>query len=521
MTQLEEVPAAGTITRLPMTGEEYLESLRDGREVWLHGERVDDVTTHPAFRNSARMIARLYDAMHDPARKDVLTVPTDTGNGGFTHPWFKVARTKDQIREGRRAIEEWARMTYGWLGRSPDYKAGFMISLAGNPGAAGRFEGNVRRWYADMQERLLFLNHALINPPTDRNLGWEGAADVNVRVVEERDEGLVISGAKVVATGSALTHHTFVGSLMPITAKEFSPIFIAPMNAPGVKLICRQSYELNAAHVGSPFDYPLSSRFDENDSIIVFDRVLVPWENVFSYEVETSNSLLVHSGSPQRAYMQGCIRLAVKFDFLVGLFIKGLEMTGTSEFRGVQTRIGELITLRNLFWTCVDSMVENAVPWPDGSMVPNPDAGAVYRVMMGQAYSRAKEIFEQDIASALIYLPGSTSDWHNAELRPYLDRYVRGSGGRSAEERVKLLKVIWDAIGSEFGGRHELYERNYAGNHEFNRLAAVMEQTATGQIDGYKAFVDSFMAEYDLDGWTVPDLVNNDDVRVVGPGRHR
>jgi 4-hydroxyphenylacetate 3-monooxygenase len=289
---------------------------------------------------------------------------------------------------------------------------------------------------------------------------------------------------------------------------------MVPMDAKGLKLICRPSYELNAATVGSPFDYPLSSRLDENDSILIMDRVAVPWENVFCYDIDKASNFAVASGFIFRAMLQGCVRLAVKFDFLVGLFLKGLEMTGTSDFRGVQARAGELVCLRNLFWTCVDSMVDNPVPWPDGTFVPNPDAASVYRMMMTQAYPRAKEIFEQDIASALVYLPSSAADWKAPELRGYLDTYVRGSDGRSAVDRVKVMKLIWDAIGSEFGGRHELYERNYAGNHENIRIEAYLGQLQSGQVDGYKAMVDRCLAEYDLDGWLVPDLVNPDDVNV-------
>jgi 4-hydroxyphenylacetate 3-monooxygenase len=504
-------------TRQPFTGAEYLESLRDGREVWLHGERVVDVTSHPAFRNTARMVARLYDAMHDPATRDTLTVPTDTGNGGFTHPWFKVTRTRDDLRRSAKAIEEWARITYGWLGRSPDYKGGFTAGLGACAEVFAPYEANARRWYVEAQERVLFVNHAIVNPPVDRDQGDGAAADVCIRVVEETDAGPIVSGAKVVATNAALTHHNLIGNLLPVSAKEFSLTFMCPVNAPGVKLICRPSSELNAATMGSPFDYPLSSRLDENDAILVLDRVLVPWENVLAYDVESANSVIQRSGFGERAMFQGCIRLAVKFDFLVGLLVKGLEMTGTSGFRGVQTRIGELICLRNLFWTCVDSMVENPSTWTDGTLVPNSDAASVYRLMMTQAYPRAKEIFEQDIASALIYLPSSSADWANPELRPYLDRYVRGSGGRDAEERVKLMKLIWDAMGTEFGGRHELYERNYSGNHELIRLVPYFQQRQSGQIDGYKAMVDRCLAEYDLDGWTAPDLIDNHDVRVTGP----
>ncbi|WP_413248986.1 4-hydroxyphenylacetate 3-hydroxylase N-terminal domain-containing protein [Sinomonas flava] len=117
----------------PQTGDEYIESLRDGREVWIYGERVKDVTTHPAFRNSVRMVARLYDGFHDEATASKLLVPTDTGSGGLTHPFFKAARSIDDLKASRTAIETWARMSYGWLGRSPDYKGSFLGTLGGMP----------------------------------------------------------------------------------------------------------------------------------------------------------------------------------------------------------------------------------------------------------------------------------------------------------------------------------------------------------------------------------------------------
>ena len=130
----------------PQNGAEYLDSLRDDREVYLYGERVKDVTTHPAFRNTARMVARLFDALHDPKRKDKLLVPTDTGNGGMTHAFFKAPKTPQELLAGRTAIAEWAKLTYGWLGRAPDYKAAFLATLGANaefyapyqPGSAPR-----------------------------------------------------------------------------------------------------------------------------------------------------------------------------------------------------------------------------------------------------------------------------------------------------------------------------------------------------------------------------------------------
>ena len=191
-----------------MTGAEYLESLRDGREVYIYGERVKDVTTHPAFRNSARMIARLYDALHDPQQQSVLTSPTDTGSGGFTHPFFKASRNRDEQVAARDAIAAWARMTYGWMGRSPDYKAAFLATLGANADFYAPYQDNARAWYKRCQENVLYLNHAIVNPPVDRNRPPDEVADVYVHVEKETDAGLIVSGAKVVATGSALTTTT-------------------------------------------------------------------------------------------------------------------------------------------------------------------------------------------------------------------------------------------------------------------------------------------------------------------------
>src|SRR5947208_1430361 len=167
-----------TVGVRPFTGEEYLESLRDGREIWIYGERVKDVTTHPAFRNSARMIARLYDALHDPAKRDVLTTETDTGNGGFTHRYFKTPRSAEDLVAGRDAIAAWARLTYGWMGRAPDYKGSFLGTLDANADFYDPRQANARRWYKAAQEKVLYFNHAIVNPPVDRNLPPDQIGDV-------------------------------------------------------------------------------------------------------------------------------------------------------------------------------------------------------------------------------------------------------------------------------------------------------------------------------------------------------
>jgi 4-hydroxyphenylacetate 3-monooxygenase len=499
----------------PYTGAEYLESLRDGREIWIYGEKVKDVTTHPAFRNTARMLARLYDALHDPAKKDVLTIATDTGSGGFTHRFYKATKNAEELVAARDAIAEWARLTYGWIGRSPDYKAAFLATLGANSDYYKPYDENARRWYKKVNDEVSFVNHAIVNPPVDRDKPLDEVKDVYMHVVDENDKGLIVSGAKVVATTSSLTHYNFIANngALPIKTKPFAFVCMVPTGAKGVKLLCRPSYEMMSAVMGTPFDYPLSSRMDENDSILIFDKVFVPYEDVFAYgDIEKVNNFFPRSGFLPRFMFQGCTRLAVKLDFLAGLLLKAVEATGAKDFRGVQAQVGEVIAWRNCFWGLTDAMARTTMPWTPGYVLPNLEYGLAYRVMASIAYPKIKEIIENSLASALIYLPSSALDFKVPELRPYLDQFVRGSNGYSAVERVKLMKLMWDAIGTEFGGRHELYERNYFGNHESIRFETLMVADATGASKRFKGFAEQCMAEYNLDGWTAPDLIQNDDV---------
>ena len=514
-TQAAEVNSAAR-TR-PFTGQEYMESLRDGREIWIYGERVKDVTTHPAFRNTVRMLARLYDALHDQ-RKSTLCIETDTGSGGYTHKFYRATRNAEELVGARDAIAEWARVTYGWMGRSPDYKAAFLATLGANAEFYTPFQESARRWYKKVQEEVTFVNHAIVNPPVDRNKELSEVRDVYMHVEKETDAGLIVSGAKVVATTSTLTHYNFIANngALPIKTKDFAFVCIVPTDAPGLKLFCRPSYEMGSAATGSPFDYPLSSRVDENDSIIVFDKVFVPWENVFAYgDIDKVNNFFPRSGFLPRFMFQGCTRLAVKLDFIAGLLLKGVDATGAKDFRGVQAQVGEVLAWRNLFWGLTDAMARTTTPWTPGYVLPNLDYGLAYRVASNLIYPRLKEIIENVLASALIYLPSHASDFKNPAIRPYLDQFVRGSNGYEAVDRVKLMKLMWDAMGTEFGGRHELYERNYFGNHESIRFEVLMVADLMGQSAKYKGFAEQCMAEYDLDGWTVPDLINPDDVNLV------
>jgi 4-hydroxyphenylacetate 3-monooxygenase len=208
------------------------------------------------MRNSARSIARMYDALHDPKRKEILTSPTDTGSGGYTHKYFRVAHSAADLVAQQGAIADWARMSYGWMGRTADYKAAIMNPLGATADWYGpSFQDNALSWHRRAQESVLFMNHAIVNPPIDRHKLADAVKDVFVHITKETDAGIFVSGAKVVATSSALTHYNFLAQSSATVTEDpsLSVMFILPMNAPGVKMFCRVSYEQTANAAGHPF----------------------------------------------------------------------------------------------------------------------------------------------------------------------------------------------------------------------------------------------------------------------------
>ena len=488
----------------PMTGAEYSESLRDGREVYIYGERVADVTTHPAFRNAVRSIARLYDALYDPALTGVLTARDRQGI--LTHKFFKPSYSAQELCEASDAIAAWARFSYGFMGRTPDYKASFMATLGAAPDFYAPFTDNAVRWYREYATKVLFLNHVLVNPPVDRHKPAHEVEDVYLHVVKDTDAGIYVSGAKMLATGSAITHATFVAQnsatrLEAGKAEDYALVFIAPVETQGQKLICRHSYEAAAT---SPFDHPLSSRFDENDAVLVFDNAFIPWEHVLVYrDTDKATGFYTASGFLNRYNFQSLTRLGVKLDFMCGLLARGLAANGTGEFRGVQVQLGEVIGWRNLIWALVAAMGRDPQPGSGGSVIPKTEYAAAARLFATLAWPRVKEIFELVLGGSPIVVPSSHEDLKDPTLRPLLDRFYRGSES-SALERIKLFKLIWDAIGTEFGGRHELYERNYAGNPEQVRIDLVNATERSGLMGKFTALVRQCMDEYDVNGWRGP-----------------
>ena len=294
-----------------------------------------------------------------------------------------------------------------------------------------------------------------------------------MHVEEETDDGLIVSGAKVVATASALTHYNFIAHYgLPIKKREFALVCTVPMDAPGVKLHLPAVLRAGRGAMGSPFDYPLSSRLDENDTILVLDKVLIPWENVFVYgDIDKVEHLLPRLRLSAALHLPRLHAAGGEARLHRRAAAQGRRGDRTSRTSAAcRPGSARCSRWRNLFWGLTDAMARTPTPWTTAHVLPNLDYGLAYRWFMTLGYPRIQEIIGRTSASALIYLPSHALDFKTPEIRPYLDQYVRGSNGYAAVERVKLMKLMWDAIGTEFGGRHELYERNYFGNHESIRV---------------------------------------------------
>src|SRR5256886_5471310 len=253
----------------------------------------------------------------------------------------------------------------------------------------------------------------------------------------------------MLATGSALTHATFVAQnsatqLEQGKAEDYALVFLAPLNTQGQKLICRASYEA-AAH--SPFDQPLSSRFDENDAVLVFDNAFIPWENVLVYrDIEKATGFYAASGFLNRYNFQSLTRLAVKLDFMCGLLTKGVAATGTEVYRGGQTSGGEVIGWRHLIWALTSAMALDPQPGPGGSVLPKTEYAAAGRLLPSLAWPRVKEIFELVLGGGPVVVPSTYKDPKSKELRPVLERCIQGPA-TSTKERINQLKLHCAALG--------------------------------------------------------------------------
>ncbi|MEX1141082.1 MAG: 4-hydroxyphenylacetate 3-hydroxylase N-terminal domain-containing protein [Thermoleophilaceae bacterium] len=478
------------------SGADYLEALDDGRKVYVDGAPVDGIATHPAFKGIAATIASLYDFAADPANEMTYVAP-ETGEPALKP--FMIPRSREDLAARRAAIASWAGVTHGFVGRSPDHVGGFLAGFASDPGVFdrdGRQLGqNVARWYRKLLAESPFLTYAIIPPQVSRATtaaGWEDDY-VQVGVVEERDDGIVVRGSQMLGTGTAVSDHVFVSCIKPLTPDDVDHAlsFVVPVGASGLKVYCRRPYA-----VGQPssFDYPLTTRYDESDALLVFDDVLVPWEDVFvCRDVEGLRAQFFQTPAHILGNSQAQIRFISKLKFLIGLARRICEVNQIDKIPSVVEKLADLASLAAV----VEGMeiASEATATTNGAGVVHPNPRFLYGAMglQSEVYPRVLHVIRELVGGGVIQLPSSYRELVEAETRDDIARYVQ-SPGVTSEERVKLFKLAWDAIGSEFAGRHHQYEMFYAGAPFVAKGYAYRNYG----FDEPLAAVDAFMSSYSL-----------------------
>ena len=453
------------------TGEQYLQGLRDRPpEVWVGGQRVKDVTSHPGFANGARSVAALYDMQNDPAVLEEMTFASPT-TGDRVGLSFLSPRNLEDLENRRRMFYRWAAWHGGMMGRTPDYmNAAFVAMASAAPFFDQDREGfgdNVRRYYEHIRENDLCLTHTLVNPQRSRSpqryITDTLAEDVALKVIKETDAGIVVRGARVLATLGPLSdeiavypsrsHHT------ADNAHQYAVSFSIPSDTPGLRYICRESFDYGR----SPFDHPLGARFEEMDAVAIFDNVLVPWERVFLLgNVESCNNMTARTGWILHSFHQVVTRIMAKTEFLLGAASLMVETLGSGEQAHVQERIAEMIMNLEIIKALLRTAEVDAAPDEWGLMTPARFPLTVAENMYARSfYPRMIEIMQLLGSSSMMALP-SQADF-DSEIAPDLEHYM-ATDTASALDRTRLFHLAWDISCSAFGSRSLHYERFFAGD---------------------------------------------------------
>jgi 4-hydroxyphenylacetate 3-monooxygenase len=448
------------------SGADHLGSLDDGRCVLINGERVSCVTTHPAFRNAARTVASLYDFQSAPENIERMTFEVP-GTGRRVNRAWQLPTSYAELVQRREALVAWAERHHGFMGRSPDHVASTLGAMfMGQQIYAAHSGGRpnaVRDYYEYARDNDLYVTYVIIDPQGDRSKSTtEGAnAGVAVAIVDEDSEGITVRGAKMLGTGSALSNELMVTTLRPLKSEDSHLAFTAvvPIGLKGVKLLSRRSYEQSAT---SGFDYPLSSRYDENDALVYFEDCKIPWERVFVHRDPVAQLAQWHE-TPAHFYQnyQSCIRLMVKLRFLLGLARRIAETIGTTAFPSVMQTLGELAADAAMIEAFVFGMEAKGTQY-GRYFVPNRSLLYAAQVQAQRLYPRMVNTIRELAGGGLLMLPSSVADLANPDIAQLVWKTQHGATG-TGMDRVKLMKLAWDALGSEFGSRHVQYEMFYSG----------------------------------------------------------
>ena len=453
------------------TAAEYLAGLQDDREVWTGGERVKDVTTHPATRRGAATLAGFLERQSDPALVDTLTYEDEDGDRCAMA--FMLPKSKEDVKRRGKAYYEWATWSHGMFGRTPDYKNASLMAFAGaaqwldlgtergmgNPD----FTQNMRNYYDYARKNDLVLTHTLLNPHKSHAVAGQGRFDdeVALHAVRETDAGIIVRGARLLATLGPTADEIEVFPSTVLKGSEenipFAFAFAIPIATPGLKLLARDTYDLGKSH----FDAPLSSRFEEMDAVVIFDDVLVPWERLFMYrEPGLCNQAFAKTNAVVHMMHQvACGKLA-KAEFMVGLMSAIAQSSARDKDLHVKGMIAEVMMMCETVRALLFSAEEQAHEDEWGNWIPLRGPLDTSRNLFPKMYPRMVEILQLLGSSSLMATPAE-ADFSN-EIAEDVARYFQLANLES-RDRVALFRLAHDVCVSGFGSRQALYERFFFG----------------------------------------------------------
>jgi 4-hydroxyphenylacetate 3-monooxygenase len=471
------------------TGTEYLKGLKDGREVWLDGARITDVTTHPALAGAAHKMAAYYDLHHQAA--DVCLMP-DPVTGECISVSHLIPRSRADLDKRHACLERIAEWSLGILGRTPDYinvsMAGFagrvdIWSMHGNEAGAT----NLSAFHQELARRDLSLTHAIVHPTVDKRLPdvYAGDGEVALHKVADTEHGILVRGARLLATLAPFADEIAIypGQPIPNDAQRYAVAFSIPMHTPGLKCICRDSYTVPS----NAIDHPFSSAFDEQDALVIFDDVEIPRQRIFlDGNTEIYNRVLT-SGWVANIMQQTTIRAMVKLEFAYELATRMVQAIG-GDNSSAQEQLGEIWTYAELTRAALRAAEAEAHEWGNGVWFCDERPFRALRPTLPHWFVRVNEIIKLLGAHNLLATP-TTAQFAHPELRPLLERYLQGANQLEAQTRTRLFRTAWDFVGTALGSRVELYERFYlASSSRTYQLAHI-----AAQKDGTRGLLERFL----------------------------
>ena len=472
------------------SGKEHLRQLKDGRVIYIGSERVDDVTTHPAFRNAARTVAAIYDTKAADPKFSFEE------KGERFSAYFLRAKTRDDLRQRTQLHRAIAALSYGLLGRSPDHVSSFVTGMAMNAAVFGPYEKNLLNYYEHMRREDVYGVYAVLPPQAARNPEFYQKQNLpipSLRVVREDDDGLVVTGMKMLATGAVFANEIWIGNLIPLAPNQLaeSVTCAVPCNASGLTLWSRKPFE---RHAQSEFDSPLTWRFDETDAMVMCNEVKVPWERVFVHN-DAVLAREIYIKTPGHCYgnHQSNVRFHEKMQLIVGLASRIAQASGANEVPAVREVLGRFAALEATLGGMIAGQIQDAEDWPAGHRTYNRRYMYAALNWCTEGHSDIIDALRELCGGGVFQMPADISVMHDAKLREQFEKYWQ-TPQLGAVDRMKLYKLAWDLVGSEFAGRHTQYEKFYAGasfivrNHNFREAP----------WEHFHKVVDDLMAGYDV-----------------------